>query len=90
MTGASLKEDFAAVEANSRLLEQVRNEYTSRYPNQWLAASDGRLFGPTQTSRELRTILDAECANLNTAQAIYFDTDARPYVDLPRISSAQP
>ena len=42
---------------NALYLESVRQEYTERYPDKWIAVSDKQVFGPEDSAGRLRALL---------------------------------
>ena len=61
--------------ADAGFLESLREEYTAKYPNQWVAAYAKEVFGPASTPNEVLTLLRVRGVDPGEASLTFLDPD---------------
>ena len=72
VTDAELINLAQLIEKSALHLAEIRQNYTRRYPGQWIAVYNDQVFGPRHTPEELLTLLSGRGV-MDAAQVAYLD-----------------
>jgi hypothetical protein len=62
-----------AAARNADRMAEIREEYTDRFPGQWIAVAGTEVYGPAASPEELRRLLEREGVDIKVAKAALLD-----------------